>query len=205
MERQRGTVQRYLDRDISTIEMLYQLIDMDDAKLATEGLGSLALNVLRHLLDLTAPVPLKERSPQRNPRDYDRMEVVNAVVAQTIRDTYAGREFDFYSGFSGEPEYIITSDAMRIRAWAGYFDEVVRTLEPGPEGWVGIALAYHMCALDQDPRDGWLDPDPADTLRQLEQAADRLPIGRARDFRDAYLELLRAALRTRSAVYVREE
>ncbi len=117
------------------------------------------------------------------------------------------RELDYYSGFEGEPEYVVQSAQMRIRVWQGDFDEVFRMLEPGPEGWEGIALAYNVCTLDDDAWEpkGWRDPDPADTLRRLEELSGLVPDGRARLFHEAYIELLRIALRDGGDVHVREE
>ena len=59
-------------------------------------------------------------------------------------------EFDFYSGYEGEPELIISqiredgSVKTLIKLWIGYFDSLLELINPNSKGeWEGIVLNYH--------------------------------------------------------------
>jgi hypothetical protein len=65
---------------------------------------------------------------------------------------------DYYTGFEGEPEIRFirqpaNGEGEIVRLWAGYFDAIMATAEPGADGWRGLALPYH---LDE----GWYDESP---------------------------------------------
>lgn len=112
-------------------------------------------------------------------------------------------EWTFPEPIPGEPEFLIRGPDAGIRVWGGWFSEVVETLVPGPDGWRGIALAFHtLTGWDEAPDSQWTDPDPADTLAQLVAAEGRCPDGTARAFRDAWVALLRAAVERGGAVVV---
>ena len=58
--------------------------------------------------------------------------------------------FDYYSGFEGEPEILISQknkDGKAIallRIWVAYFDKIISLIPPNGNGcWEGISLHYH--------------------------------------------------------------
>lgn len=60
------------------------------------------------------------------------------------------KEFDFYNGFEGEPEIIISRKdingdiKMIIRLWIGFFDSIMNLIKPDKNGkWEGVPLYYH--------------------------------------------------------------
>ncbi len=60
--------------------------------------------------------------------------------------------------FEGEPELTIElvrdgQVEQRIRMWIGWFDWLIGRISPGPSGWTGLALPYH---LDE----GWQETSP---------------------------------------------
>lgn len=62
----------------------------------------------------------------------------------------------YYKGFEGEPEihFIcnkgIDNDVIII--WEGYFDQIMRLLQPEENGWTGLAYYYNMYL-------GWYEED----------------------------------------------
>ena len=78
---------------------------------------------------------------------------------------------DFYVGYEGEPELVFlstTSDGAvtRLRMWIGHFDQIMQHVKPGPEGWTGLALPYHL-------ETGWYEEDPW-SLARPDEAAEQL-------------------------------
>ncbi len=60
------------------------------------------------------------------------------------------KEFDFYSGYEGEPELFIfqksTDKSVKaiIKLWIVFFDSIVELIEPNFKSeWEGITLYYH--------------------------------------------------------------
>lgn len=115
---------------------------------------------------------------------------------------------DLYSGFEGEPEYVIThrdpnGRQRTIRAWGGHFDAIVMRFEPGPAGWMGIALHVHLLTGWHD-REEWTDPNPTDTLRQLELVDRGVLDEAAGELLRWWCDFLRATVRGGGAVSIRE-
>lgn len=87
-------------------------------------------------------------------------------------------DLDFYSGHEGEPEIVITrhlegTRRSTIRMWACHFDEIVSSISPGPTGWRGFTMAYHLHTGWYD-EDCWFDPDIHETLHLLEEVGDKI-------------------------------
>lgn len=80
---------------------------------------------------------------------------------------------DFYEGYEGESELIISSkdndrNSKRIlKLWIGHFDKIMENIPPLPSGnWDGIALVYHTCSgWDEEE---WLCNDKLRVLDQFE-------------------------------------
>jgi hypothetical protein len=53
-------------------------------------------------------------------------------------------EIDFYFGFEREREFGVVSSGpagtSRVRLWEGHFDTIMSHVQPGPDGWRGLAL-----------------------------------------------------------------
>ncbi|MES2638741.1 MAG: hypothetical protein V4850_04645 [Myxococcota bacterium] len=118
-------------------------------------------------------------------------------------------DHNFYQGFEGEPELIVELRVARarkatVRAWTGYFDELMALVPPSAEGWTGLALHYHLCTGWQEENE-WIDPDPADTRSKLDAARDLLSSETARSFADALLSLYGGVVREGGVVVWRLE
>ncbi|MEQ1507281.1 MAG: hypothetical protein ABMB14_33945 [Myxococcota bacterium] len=109
---------------------------------------------------------------------------------------------DLYRGFEGEPAIVFSSAGGTIHCWSGYFDRLMEAVMPAATGWVGFARHYHLLTgWREEPR--WVDPDPQDTLRQLERTKDL--DGGAQGLKDALVALYRAAIMEGGTVTFMEE
>ncbi|MGE5417879.1 MAG: dihydroorotate dehydrogenase (quinone) [Acidobacteriota bacterium] len=76
----------------------------------------------------------------------------------------------YYDGFDGYPEiqFIkVAGNGQRtiIRLWDGFFDSIMNLIQPGPSGWTGLALPYHLY-------EGWYVESPwriPDIMEAIEQ------------------------------------
>lgn len=80
----------------------------------------------------------------------------------------------------------------------GYFDQFMGHVDPGPRGWSGLALPYHLHQgwYGLSP---WTVPDAKEALEQLELVLERFESGNAIDSQAfsalvALVELLRTAV-----------
>lgn len=61
------------------------------------------------------------------------------------------KTIDFYQGYEGEPEFILTRrarsgiDSCILRLWDGYFHDIIEQIPPGTDGnWQGVTLHHHV-------------------------------------------------------------
>jgi hypothetical protein len=103
---------------------------------------------------------------------------------------------NFYEGFEGEPELVVSLKGNReeaFSAWVGHFDNVMIHVNPGPEGWDGLAEHYH---CDTGYNDGlWRDPNPSDTAKMLRSVMPKLR-GECREFAEQFLDFAERAAKT---------
>ncbi len=75
---------------------------------------------------------------------------------------------DYYSGFEGEPELTFTrSDGAVFRVWEGFFSWIMAAVDPGPNGWHGLARPYHLLLWDENPYDVTDLPESVAQLREV--------------------------------------
>lgn len=77
----------------------------------------------------------------------------------------------FYNGFEGEPEmtFCLMENGVtveKIGIWDGYFDNIMKLVRSGEEGWTGLAYFYHLC-IGWYEEDNWLMPNISEAYRQL--------------------------------------
>ena len=77
----------------------------------------------------------------------------------------------YYDGFEGEPEITFclvenNSVAQKIGVWDGYFNSIMRLIQPEKEGWTGLAYFYHLY-IGWYEEDNWFIPDILETYDQL--------------------------------------
>ena len=84
---------------------------------------------------------------------------------------------EYYKGFEGEPEIQFIcrkgNDSETFIIWEGYFNQIMRLIEPDNDGWKGLAYYYHMYSgwYEESP---WTVPDLYTVLKQFELLNDRM-------------------------------
>ncbi|MEQ1571485.1 MAG: hypothetical protein ABMA64_38010 [Myxococcota bacterium] len=76
-------VQQYLDVELTLVALLQHLM-YADYDLEDEPLTALPEEVLVRLSELTEHIPISDRSPLRDPHDYERMEEVHRYVEDAL-------------------------------------------------------------------------------------------------------------------------
>ena len=78
----------------------------------------------------------------------------------------------YYEGYEGEGEiqfirHLSNGDKYVIRIWDGYFDKIMRGIQPEQDGWTGLAYYYHV----EEPwwEKPWKIPDIQIVLKQLQE------------------------------------
>jgi len=80
---------------------------------------------------------------------------------------------NFYTGFEGEPEVTLVrvgAEEHMLKAWDGYFSQVLDAIEPGSDGkWQGLTLYYHLGT-------GWYDTEEFEVENPLLFASQLLAL-----------------------------
>ena len=77
----------------------------------------------------------------------------------------------FYDGFEGEPQItfcLLEEDVIteKVSIWDGYFNEIMKMIQPEKEGWTGLAYYYHLYSGWYE-EDEWFIPNILDAYEQL--------------------------------------
>ena len=79
----------------------------------------------------------------------------------------------YYNGFEGEPELVFTllkknGEKNAFGIWDGYFDSIIKKVEPQKEGWTGLAYYYHLDIgwFEESP---WLVENMLESFEQLNE------------------------------------
>lgn len=64
----------------------------------------------------------------------------------------------YYVGYEGEPEIQIIrktlqGDTFVLRIWSGFFDDIMKSIEPEEKGWSSLAYYYNLYI-------GWYEDSP---------------------------------------------
>ncbi|MBW7475225.1 dihydroorotate dehydrogenase (quinone) [Paenibacillus oenotherae] len=78
----------------------------------------------------------------------------------------------YYEGYEGEGEiqfirYLADGNRFILRIWDGFFDKIMSSIDPEPDGWTGLAYFYHV----EEPwwEKPWEIPDKEVVLKQFEK------------------------------------
>lgn len=114
--------------------------------------------------------------------------------------------YTYYEGFEGEPEYIFclydgSCPVEKIHIWSGYFGDIIKTVEPAPNGWTSLAEYYHMC-IDFDD-DNWKVPDINSALQQLKNIdASKIEFPESHNVLKLLIEMFTNACKNNLTVYI---
>ncbi len=86
---------------------------------------------------------------------------------------------NYYEGFEGNPEIdiytFLENEKVGIEMWDGYFDEIMRAIQPVNGEWQSLAYYYNLYEgwYDDSP---WPIPDNQEALKQFE-SIDKSQLG----------------------------
>lgn len=111
----------------------------------------------------------------------------------------------YYEGFEGEPEiqFICTNgNSHKVYIiWEGYFDEIMRLMEPNDNGWTGLAYFYNMYLgwYEESP---WEIKDLKGALKQFELIDDHQLCDKAQEILALICDILRKAIFNNFKVFI---
>lgn len=118
---------------------------------------------------------------------------------------------DFYKGFEGYPEiHIFHKDSeenliLLLKLWEGYFDSIIRLIEPNSEGyWEGFALDYHTFKVydvwgNEEP---WKCEDKNLLLTQLKQIETENLDKETVSIHQITLKMIKDAIDSENEIYI---
>lgn len=114
----------------------------------------------------------------------------------------------YYKGFEGEGEiqfirYLSNGDTYILQIWGGYFDEIMRQIEPEEDGWTGFAYHYNV----EDPwwEQSWKVPDIDIVLDQLQKIKSASLSQEAKELLLELCKLLSSSKELNEAVWIAGE
>lgn len=114
----------------------------------------------------------------------------------------------YYEGYEGEGEiqfirHLSNGDKYVIRIWDGYFDEIMRQIQPEEIGWTGLAYYYNV----EEPwwEDLWEIPDKAIVLEQLQEIKTEHLNAEVKELLGELCDMLSGSLRLNESVWIADE
>ncbi len=104
---------------------------------------------------------------------------------------------EYYKGFEEEPEIQFIcrkgNDSETLIIWEGYFDQIMRLIEPENDGWKGLAYYYHMYSgwYEESP---WMVQDLHTALQQFESLDDKMISDEAGEILKKICDMLKNAI-----------
>lgn len=114
----------------------------------------------------------------------------------------------YYKGFEGEPEIQFIcrkgKDSEILIIWEGYFDQIMRLIEPDDDGWKGLAYYYNMYLgwYEESP---WMIQDLPTALKQFESINDKMISEEAREILKKTCEMLKCAILNGYELFINRE
>ena len=113
----------------------------------------------------------------------------------------------FYDGFEGEPQitFCLLEDDVtteKIGIWDGYFNEIMKMIQPEKEGWTGLAYYYHLY-IGWYEKDEWFIPNILDVYEQLVSInIDEVKYEEEKEILSLITKLIRKAIDHGGRVYI---
>lgn len=113
----------------------------------------------------------------------------------------------FYDGFEGEPQitFCLLEDDVateKIEIWDGYFNEIMKMIQPEKEGWTGLAYYYHLYTGWYE-EDEWFIPNILDVYEQLVSInIDEVKYEEEKEILSLITKLIRKAIDHEGRVYI---
>ena len=115
---------------------------------------------------------------------------------------------DYSVGFEGEPTFsFVRRDTHCAETvftmWEGHFGRIMDQVQPGPEGWTGLALQYHTVTPWWDDPD-WKVPDVVAVVEQLD-GIDRAQLAaEEREVLDELVTFIREGVERGEALHIQD-
>lgn len=111
----------------------------------------------------------------------------------------------FYNGYEGEPSIIFAykknNSNYKFVIWEGYFDEIMKSIKPGDDGWKGLALCYHMYTGWYE-EDDWRIENLQDAYQQYQSIDTELLSESSKEVLNKICEILIDAINNKYNVYI---
>lgn len=113
----------------------------------------------------------------------------------------------YYDGFEGEPKItfcLVENNIIveKVGIWDGYFNEIMKMIQPEKEGWTGLAYYYHLY-IGWYEEDEWLIPDVLKAYEQLTEIRfDKLKNREEKEILILITNLLKKAIDNKGQVYI---
>lgn len=114
----------------------------------------------------------------------------------------------YYEGYEGEGEmqfirHLSNGGKYVLRIWDGYFDEIMRELQPEESDWTGIAYYYNV----EEPwwEKPWQIPDIDIVIKQLQKIKIDQLSEQARNLLGELCDMLSSSLESNEAVWIADE
>lgn len=115
---------------------------------------------------------------------------------------------EYYKGFEGEPEIQFIckkgDDSEILIMWEGYFDQIMRLIEPDADGWKGLAYYYNMCTgwYEESP---WMVKDLHIALKQFETLDSKMICGEVGEILKCICSMLKSAILYKFEIFISRE
>lgn len=114
----------------------------------------------------------------------------------------------YYEGYEGEGEiqfirHLTNGDKYVIRIWDGYFDEIMRGIQPEENGWTGLGYYYHV----EEPwwEKPWKISNIEIVLKQLQEIKNEFVYVEVKQLLVELCDILTDAWRSNESIWIADE
>lgn len=113
----------------------------------------------------------------------------------------------FYVGFEGEPQItfcLLENNIIieKLCIWDGYFNEIMKMIQPNKEGWIGLAYYYHLY-IGWYEENEWFIPNILEAYEQIKNIHfDECRYQEEKEICVLICKLLKRALDNNGRVYI---
>jgi len=116
----------------------------------------------------------------------------------------------YYKGYEGEHEIQFiksynNGSSKILSIWDGYFDDIMRSIEPSENGWTGLAYYYHLCIgwYNENP---WRIPNLKDCLLQFNNLETRnFRFEKTKNVLEEICSIISDAINENESIWIAEE
>ena len=114
----------------------------------------------------------------------------------------------YYDGFEGEPEIQIIyrkgDDSQILVMWEGYFDQIMRLINPDESGWTGLSYYYNM-QLGWYEGSAWKIEDLQMALKRFESINSQKLCSEAKEILVSICDMINEAISNNYELFIARE